>query len=295
MAAGSFVLWIADENNNLIDPPNPPPAAGAPAPSPDLSNPNAVSIYFGVPQGATQTQPRDQSELMEKIQKALRTITILYPPSSAQHQKRFRGYYVRLFRLGQLGLQGAEVSTDLADAALETTIADLIDDEAGHVKERHLKRLGVNALVADSVAGVLYVLLCLTNAYLPPLDSFLLKLHVQSALLASFMLLLMGSFLGVWLSYAIRTTTFTLTDLTITDTDRLTPAIRLLYAGSLTVILGMLFVLPLVTFEVGGFPITHIASYPMLAFIVGVFCGISELTLPTAVAKRASDFVQNIK
>ena len=148
---------------------------------------------------------------------------------------------------------------------------------------------------ASAWCGGLYILLRLTSSYFTPIDTLLMQMEINSSLLANFMLLLIGSFVGVWLSYAFRTTTFTLSDLTIIDADRLSPRIRLIFAGALTVILGILFAIPLVEVKIGDVPVTNVATYPMLAFVVGCFCGISELTLPTAVAKRASDFIQNIK
>jgi len=266
--------------------------------APNPSDPRAVDIYFGVNSKFVGPQPRDQVELQDKIQKVLRTIQILYPVEGAiseQRKRRFRSYYVRLFRLGQVGLEGDNPSTETASAALTTTIADLIDDEAGNVKTKHLLSLGVNVVRASASCGVLYVLLRLTAAYWKVVDDFLQKMAISPELLGNFLLLLIGSFVGVWLSYAIRTTTFTLSDLTLTDADRLTPSIRLIFAGILTVILGILFSMPLIELRIGNVPMTSIATYPMLAFVVGCFCGISELTLPNAVAKRASDFVQNIK
>ena len=62
-----------------------------------------------------------------------------------------------------------------------------------------------------------------------------------------------------------------------------------IYVG--LVMLGISFVLGFIEIKIGSFPITDIATRPMLAFIVGVFCGISELALPGSVAKRASDFI----
>jgi hypothetical protein len=81
----------------------------------------------------------------------------------------------------------------------------------------------------------------------------------------------------------------------VTDSDRLIPAIRLIFAGLLTMLLGVTFVLGLVEIKLGAFPITDIATKPMLAFLVGAFCGVSELALPASVAKRASDFISKLK
>jgi hypothetical protein len=60
-------------------------------------------------------------------------------------------------------------------------------------------------------------------------------------------------------------------------------------------LLGIAFVLARIEVKIGHFPITDIATRPMLAFIVGVFCGISELAFPGSVVKRASDFVGSLK
>jgi hypothetical protein len=290
MTTGAYKLWPLDKDGTLI---------GDPAlSSADPSNPDAVNIYFGVRSDRAEAPPRDQVDLVERIQKVLRTVQILYPlndDTSGRRARQFRAYYMRLFGLGQVGLEVDNASPDTASAALTTTIADLIDDEAGNVKGKHMRTLGIRAVQAGACCVALYVLLRLTSSYWQPIDAFLMQLGVESGLLANFMLLLLGSFLGVWLSYAIRTTELTLSDLTITDADRLSPHMRLIFAGALTVILGILFAIPLVQVSIGDVAVTDVASYPMLAFVVGCFCGISELALPNVVAKRASDFVQNIK
>jgi hypothetical protein len=108
-------------------------------------------------------------------------------------------------------------------------------------------------------------------------------------------MLWVGCFFGVWLSYGIRTSAFTLTDLTLTDNDRLLPVIRLLFAGNLTMILGIMFILGVVQISLGNYSLTDFSVRPMLAFLVGAFCGISELLLPATVAKRASDFIAKSK
>ena len=92
----------------------------------------------------------------------------------------------------------------------------------------------------------------------------------------------------MWLSYGIRTTRFALSDLMATDSDKLQPSMRLVFAGTLTMILGLLCAMGVVELKIGGYALTRIASSPMLAFLVGTFCGISELTLPTSISERAA-------
>ena len=150
MTAGAYVLWPSDKDGNpigyqseaepavtaegeargtaetelkvvvaeVIGPAHPPAFA-------DPSNEAAVDIYFGVRSDLTEAAPKDQVELQDKIQKVLRTIQVLYlltDTTSERTKRQFRSYYVRLFRLGQVGLEGKNVSTDIASAAMATTM-----------------------------------------------------------------------------------------------------------------------------------------------------------------------------
>jgi hypothetical protein len=333
--AGFFKIWPMDAAGKLIDHPSgaqpappttnsveaaspstnvavlqvPKPPQGQPVilAAPDPSRAEAVDIYFGLLQDITQPTPKEQADLLDRVQKVLRVIQYLFlhgrpedtksesEPVKERRRRLFRTYYIRVYRLAQLGLEGPNVSPDIANSALTSMIADLIDDEAGNVKNRHMRGLGARALALAAPCLLLYVLLKLITAYWHDGAKFLSNLGVEAPLASGFMILLAGCFLGVWLSYGIRTTTFTLDDLLVTDQDRLNPLVRLLFAAALTAIIGIIISLPIVELKLGTFSLTALAQLPMLAFLIGCFCGISELVLPTAVAKRAGDFISNLK
>ena len=287
MPRGSYKVLTADKDGSLIHP----------EAEPNPAIPEAVDIYFGLDSTAPQPPPKEQIDLQGEIGKVLRTIQRLYLETSSAtavaHDEKFRIYYSRLFRLSQLGLEGPSAAPDIAKGALDVVTADLIDDEAGAVKNGHMKELGRCAALFSVPFFLLYgALRFAADGALAPA---LAKLDVNSAILANFGLLWAGCFIGVWLSYGVRTTVFSLADLTMPDSDRLVPKIRLVFAGTLTMILGISFVLGFIEIKIGSFPITDIGTRPMLAFIVGVFCGISELALPGSVAKRASDFIGKLK
>jgi hypothetical protein len=166
----------------------------------------------------------------------------------------------------------------------------VIDDKAGNVKNTHMKKLGGFAVSYAAVLGLGYAIV----RCWPASKDVLRRLCIDNEMFANFLVLWIGAMLGVWLSYAIRTTTFTLRDLLITDSDRLLPSIRLFYAGCLAMIIGLILVLGIADIKLGSVSLSGIATRPTLAFLVGTFCGIAELTLPTAVAKRASDFVSKV-
>ncbi len=292
MAQGAYKIWPVDEAGDFVGDPTPP--EGQPVKPPDPADEKATDIYFGVPETAPQPLPRDQSELQQDIAEVLRTVQQLYlqptEGSNVRSSSQFRKYYVRLFRLAQLGLEGANVSPEISQSALVAIRGNLIDDEAGRIKNDHLKQLGMTALKMALPFILLYLILRLT-----PSDSLLarvfLAIGIESVMLANFMMLWVGCFLGVWLSYGIRTSEFSIEDLTVTDDDRLQPAIRLLFAGTLTMILGIVFVLGLIQVSVGNFSLTDFSANPMLGFLVGTFCGVSELLLPSTVGKQATEFI----
>lgn len=284
---GYYKLWTAD-------------ASGAPLDFdsdefPDPTDDRAVEIYMGVNLMGPETAPTDQAMLVEGMGKVLRTLQLLYRPSDSQtgaeEKKAFRIYYVRLLCLGQLGLDGKDVATPVASDALRRLIADLVDDHAGRIKNAHLRKLGKVA----SVFGGCFLMAFLVLRLLPSgWNEFFNQLGIDRKVFSNFMILWMGCSLGVWLSYGVRKASFTLRDLTVSDEDRLTPFIRLLFAGFTTMVIGLLFVLELVEVKLGAYPITAIASNAALAFVIGVFCGLSELLLPNMLGKRASDFIGKI-
>jgi hypothetical protein len=261
-------------------------------PDPRANSPVRPKVKQADPEHA-HPHPTDSHTGLENTHPAQRNVRKCQADLHARNQ--FRGYYVRLYRAAQLGLEGDNVSPDISLAALSTITSDLIDDEGGHVKNRHLRDLGVHALCLSAPCLIAYVVLCLIAGYWPSGTAFLRKIHIDPVLLSSFSILLVGCFLGVWLSYGIRTTKLSLSDLTVTDSDRLTPLVRLLFAGALTMIVGIILALDLVQVKFGTYPVTNLTSDPMFAFLVGCLCGVSELVLPTQVANRANELFKGMK
>ena len=282
---GAYIVWVADAAGNLIDP----PADDKPGLQPDPGNPLAVNLLFGLP-NATEPPPKDQSALQIEIAKVLRTCRRLYLDANPARPAKFRIYYTRLFRLAQLGLQGDTPQPEVAVTALATVIADLIDDEAGAIKNGYLVKLGRYVCLYSAVPLALYALL-----HVLPVEwtrAGLERMKVDLNLLSCFLLLWIGCFAGVWLSYGIRKTQFSLADLTNSDQDRLAPHIRLLFAGLLTMLIGILIAFGLIDLSIGTVALSDITEWPLLAFMVGAFCGISELSLPVSISNRASTIIK---
>ena len=282
---GAYIVWVADAAGKLIDP----ATEDKPDLQPDPGNPLAVNLLFGLP-NATEPPPKDQSALQIEIAKVLRTCRRLYLDASPARPVKFRIYYTRLFRLAQLGLQGDTPQPEVAATALATVIADLIDDEGAAIKNGYLVKLGRYVCIYSAVPLALYAVLHVLPREWT--DAGLERLKVDLGLLSCFLLLWVGCFAGVWLSYGIRKTQFSLADLTNSDQDRLAPHIRLLFAGLLTMLIGILIAFGLIDLSIGTVALSDITEWPLLAFMVGAFCGISELSLPVSISNRASTIIK---
>jgi hypothetical protein len=81
-------------------------------------------------------------------------------------------------------------------------------------------------------------------------------------------------------------------DLTSSDQDRLAPHVRLLFAGLLTMLIGILLALDLIDLSIGSVSLTDITDFPLLAFLVGAFCGISKLSLPASIGNCAGTLIK---
>jgi hypothetical protein len=253
----------------------------------DASDQKAYEIYFGISINAG-ALPQDQLDLKRGAETALNVIQHLF----GKDEVKFRPYYVRLIRLSELGLLGPHAMPDIGKQVLEGLTSDLIQAEGPRVKNDHIFELAKFALLMSLPLGIFYIILRSVD----PSKSFaksLAALAIDVKVLSCFMLLWIGCFLGVILSYGLRTTAMTISDLVVTDADYLLPAVRLLFAGALTMVLGLILQTHIVELKIGDLVSTSvIGSIPMLAFVIGTFCGISELALPGVVTKKASDILK---
>ena len=257
------------------------------------SDPDAVNIYFGLQRNAPQPLPQEYINTLLEFNKLLNAIKKIYLDVDPKRTDTFRGYYVRLFHLAKLAFEGVGASPALAKDSLVALTFDIIDDESGRVKNGHLKKLGKYVIWYTLGFLVFYILLVLL-----PIDTkkgFLAVLGVDRHLTANFLLLWIGCFIGVWLSYGLRASNLILDDIINTDRDRLIPQIRLLFAGLFTMIVGMLLVLQVIDISFGNLKLSDVATNKMLAVLIGIFCGISELALPESIGARAKKMVEDIK
>ena len=233
--------------------------------------------------------PTDQLQLKAEIELALSAIRGLYP--GAEGEAEFRPYFVQITGAAQVGLVGDACYPEVGKQALAGIVADLIDQEGGEVKNKHLRALAVRSLKLSGplfIGYLIFRLLGSSRAY-TSVRQLLSTLYLDPQMVASFMVMLVGCLMGVTLSYAARTTVLSLKDLVTPDIERLRPYARLLVSAGWTLLIGYLVALDMISFEIGDISTKKFGSQPMVAFILGAVCGLSNLTLPGVVSKKVGE------
>ncbi len=246
----------------------------------------------------------DDMALYREISRIEHALTELYPAGRAGAELRFRPFFVRLFHIAQLALEGdvkvdkagrvisvgGRLSAAAAKAEVQAIADELVEDEAPRIKHLTLRSLTRGAVWAGGPALLAYAVISLLAPDATSQNLFtdaLARLHVNPVTAANFMLLWTGTMVGVCLSYAFRTTPFTLADLTRTPGSDLSASQRLLFTGTLAVILVLMAMLQLGNVTLGEVSVAKAAELPMMAFVVGAVLGMGEKTLSKTVATRA--------
>jgi hypothetical protein len=239
--------------------------------APDKGVPPSVDYYLRPGTVA----PADYVSLQIDLERTLTVIRVLF--FGKRKSEKFDEYFPRLgdIALASLGQDQVRVGR----LALTAFQDEIVTREAGQVKNAYIRRLGLYAL-ALGLPALLFYLYCRYGA---DRGSDLYRFR-------EFVSLVMGSLLGTWLSFAIRRVQLSFWDLTRLEEDMLDPAIRLIFVAGLTLVVGLLFATKAVVVTIGGFGSGFLNS-GTIAVLIGCLCGIGELGLSAAVARRASDFI----
>src|ERR1039457_1434565 len=127
-------VYPCDVNGNTPTPPFAP------------NDPQAVDLYFDI-DTAVQSPPQDQLDLKRDIERALFTVRRLFPTNNGPENPKFRPYFVQLLNLAVLGLVGPNAAPEVTRRAFENLTSELIDTEGPGVKNEHLQRLALTAVV----------------------------------------------------------------------------------------------------------------------------------------------------
>ncbi len=225
--------------------------------------------------------PEDQTALWLDIERVVETLRQLFP----ERGPRFDSYLEDAFSLASVGLVGPMAKPATAVLALQSLKETILGNEAGRVKNRHLRDLGRWALGLGAAAVLLGLALHALAGWGPLATA-------NCALLAQFCYAWAGAMAGTWVSFGWRKAQFRFEDLGRPEADFLCPPARLVFTGLQTVIIGLLFTLGVVNVGFGQIDTAGFAQSVEMALLVGLLCGFSEQTLPSAIARQATTLLR---
>ncbi|CAN5476534.1 hypothetical protein BH11PSE4_BH11PSE4_42580 [soil metagenome] len=191
-----------------------------------------------------------------------------------------------LSKLSGIAVIGLELEfTELAKLTLAELRNEFFTLEAGRIKNMYVRRLGFWAAAA-ALAFVLVYIGFYTGRLTAPWGN-----EHRSFLLAG-----CGAAIGTWASFSVRRDQFSFDDLVMVEEDSLDPPMRILFVIVLTMAACLLFWNNAVNLEIGNLK-TEPERFKLagsVALLIGLFCGLSERALATAIAGRAQALVKGV-
>jgi hypothetical protein len=190
----------------------------------------------------------------------------------------------KLLSLAQVGLVGPHPATDVAAHALTALQSEIVEREAGPVKNAYMKKLGGWALLFAC---------CSVIAFLIVKNGQVVSVTVNKYI--NICLVWVGCMGGAWASFASRKVELGFFDLIALEEDRIEPWLRLIFAATLTTILMLIFVTGVADIQVGQFEASRFVNSGSVALLTGAFAGLAEKALPSAMLARASSVISSQK
>ena len=269
-----------DDNSDLILDIN---LLGGLPPPQDMPSAEKLELYVQINKALTVV--RTVCERMEdRSERGLRA-WIFGPNTDLQKRARLlqSEFLEKLHGVAWIGLELE--FTAMAKLTLSEVRNEFFVRQAGRIKNMYVRRLGAWAGITAFSLILIYV-----SIYTGDVASPWASNH------KSFLLAAGGAAIGAWASFSARQVQFVFDDLVMVEEASLDPPMRILFVIVLTMAACLLFWNGAVNLEIGNLktqsePFRQSGS---IALLIGLFCGLSERALATAIAGRAAAFVKGI-
>ncbi|GAC1416091.1 MAG: hypothetical protein NVSMB6_18480 [Burkholderiaceae bacterium] len=251
-----------------------------------LATPEDPTDLVFTAQGSPMPQ---EVELKSDIENCVVVLKSLFPKwdkGDPDQRRALSAYITKLFIVAQTGLE--------RDADFKVATLDLLAfknavrlQEGPRVKNKYMKRLGVWAVALTLLGLLIYTGIETFVLYFP--DTALASSPYKDV--AILFLLWSAAMVGSWLSFGIRRVDMTFEDLGRPEVDMVTPGLRLIFTGLLSLTLSLVFVTEMVQVSIGSLDTKNLLVDPFTAVLIGLFCGIGEQALTTTVGGRATQFI----
>lgn len=197
-------------------------------------------------------------------------------------------YLKKLAGIGRLGLEGPH--TALAKLALTSLKSEFVAREAGRIKNRYVRRLG---LWAGGFALLLLVVYAYVASGCPTVAGGCSAWWTTHK---TFLLAAIGAAVGTWVSFSVRRFDLPFEELGLSEEESLDPPFRVLFVVALTLTACLLFWTSAINIEIGNLKTgpDSFRTIGSIAVLIGLFCGLAERALATAISGRAAAFVRGL-
>ena len=235
-------------------------------------NPNEeFDIKFEINPKYSGDIPQDQQELYEQIESTCNAIKALENTDVDTKHK----YFNKLLSLSQGGLVSDNAQPLVAKRALEQLKNEIVLVEGKRIKNLYMKILGEDILVN------LFLLSPMLVCYLlPKLKS------IACAYMA-----IMGALVGMWVSFGARKFEITFDDLTSLEKDKMTPFIRIIYIGVVTLIFMLLLAAGVLNIRIGSIETTTVFTDMNTAVVIGLICGLVESKIGVGIYNKVTTII----
>jgi hypothetical protein len=263
---------------------------GLPAPE-DKASPEKLELYAQIHK--TNTVIRAVCERLRERVDRKTGWTRLFEGTATDADDRIRKlHHEFLKKLHTVAVIGLELDfVDVAKSTLAELRAEFFALEAGRLKSAHSNGLAAVAFIGSFILLLAYGIISLDGCYDPGKCTNSWFFEHKNFLLAA-----CGAAIGAWASFANRQITFQFEDLMMLEERAILPAMRILFVVVLALAACLLFWNSALTIEIGDLS-TKAETFRgsgTVAVLIGLFCGLSERALATAIVGRAEAFVGGV-
>ena len=230
-------------------------------------------------QGGDDPVPENQKNLVLAVSDFETTLKLLFQ----NNPEKYGPYFSRLLSTAQSGLVGDNPITNIALASIEQMKVELANREGKGLKRKYLIEMGWMCLFSAVIAVILFS----TADNWSFFTAEILAIKYYFAVWA-------GAMIGLWVSYAVRRSEVTYSELATMDRRSTEAAIRVVFVGLIATALALFLSTGLVQLSFGNLDFNNFKSSGEISVLIGMISGFSEQTLPTKLMDVSAKKVESV-
>lgn len=219
---------------------------------------------------------KEQEELYIMVEDTMSIIN-----SSTLINDKSKIYYIdKLYDIALAGLSidAIEVYPELAFKALLKLKEEILLRESSNVKNRYMEKLGKNVVI-QTLFLLLFILF---------FNNFQ---HIDKDIannLSSYGYVYIGTIVGAWISFGARKPNLSFEELSIIESDGLSPGIRLIYVGLCSIIIFLFLKTEIVVISINNISTSYITQSIEMELALGASIGLIEYKISEKLFKKAN-------